>query len=142
MNSLPVFTEKTREFCLYAGIAGLLFSLISIVHVFAAAAQFNWFILVLVAPNVSAAVSFILLVKASRHLFILLIITLVLFILYFLLVFFLLTNLVIIYSPSTLLLFLFTLAVLIYGYITDLPGKLQEHYVKQREDEAYWNNKL
>lgn len=142
MNLLPVFTEKTREFCLYSGFAGILFAIISTVHVLMAAALINWFVLLLILPNLSAVISFIILANAGRHSFIFLNATLVLFVCYFLVVFYLLKNFVVIYSPSTLLLFVYSLSIVIYGYITDLPGKLRERYVRVKEEEAYWNNKI
>lgn len=141
LYSLPGFSAKTKELCQYGGWAGVLFSIISIGHV-CSAAPFSWMILVLITPNIAAGVSFVLMAREYRYLLICLNITLVIFVFYFILIIYLIANLVLVFSPSTLILFLYCLAWVIYGYITDLPWKLKANYLQKKEDAEYWQGKL
>lgn len=141
LYNMPDLSPKTKELCQYGGWAGVLFAVISIGHVMSAA-PFSWIIIVLITPNLAAGVSFFLLATTYRHVLICLNITLVIFVFYFILIVYLIVNLVLVFSPSTLLLFLYCLAWVIYGYITDLPWKLKAHYLQKQEDAEYWQGKL
>ena len=142
MEQPITFTERTRQFCIQAGVAAVIMSIISIIHYFVAAPEFHWLLLVLCIPNVCVLISGIFMANLNRWIIIMLGISLIIFVLYFLFVLLLMKNFIIVLSPSSFVLFVYTLVIMIYSLITDLHSKLQENYLARKEDADYWNGKI
>ena len=136
------FTERTREFCLYTGVAGMLISVISIIHYFIAAAEFHWMLFLLCIPNVAVFISCFFMARTNRWVILMLGISLLLFLLYFIFVFFLMRNFIIIFSPSSFVLFVYIFALFLYSIITDLYSKLKENHLARKKEADYWNGKV
>jgi type IV secretory pathway TrbL component len=136
------FTERTRDICLYAGITGMLMSVVSIFHYLAAIESFHWLLVLLVIPNICVFITSLFLSRLNRWVIVMMGICLLLFFIYFCVVFLLFRVFVIVFSPSTLILFVYTLALFIYSLIIDLHGKLKENHETAKADAEYWRGKV
>ncbi len=142
MEQPGTFTEGTRQFCIQAGVAAVIMSVISIIHYFVAAPEFHWLLALLCIPNVCVLITGIFMAKLNRWIIIMLGICLILFILYFFFVLLLMKYFILILSPSSFVLFVYTLVIFLYGLVTDLQSKLKENYQAAKEEADYWSGKI
>lgn len=142
MKQSAIFTEKTRDFCLYAGITGMIMSVISVFHFFMAIENFHWALSAIALPNICVFITCLFLAKLNRWVIVMLGICTGLFFAYFVVLLMLSQESVVIFSPSTLVLFVFTFSIFIYGLVTELHGKLKQNYDTLKADADYWSGKI
>ena len=129
-------TKKEEEFCVVAGIAGILLSITCLLqHLYFMYSL--WITWLIAAVYILSIVAFVLLVRKNKFAPILLIIGASLLFINEILLWLLLT-----FSPAVLLLLLYSIVITVLVYTEGLPKKFKALSLASKTDEDFWKDKL
>lgn len=135
-------TEKDKEFCVVAGCIGLGISLVCLFQYFYMITSFEPEAVGFCLPFLFCVVTFSMLI--ARHFLspLFLIISTVQILFYFGFLYYLFLGGIVIFSVLFVLLFFYLVAITVFIYIKELPGKMKHTRELAKAESKYWESKL